>query len=166
MEIYDSSKKMPDIDIFSPSYLERLEEYYGNRVITPRCPYDIFSKDIMEWFDLERTECGKLDQMTFDILDSSAYRRDEVMIWRVMSEKHAELFFQYYRARYVYGGAMCIVYDPASDCFFSNCSLLECYLTIVRGIEKEDVAHHTRVYQNYLNTMYLYDEAVIGMKQM
>ena len=54
-------------------------------------------------------------------------------------DESVKIFYKYYYQRFLIKSCVCLVYDPNLDTFYSNCSLFEAYIKIIRGINEEEI---------------------------
>ena len=104
------------------------------------------------------------DKVTYATLNSSLINLNRSKIWIVINDESAKNFYKYYYQRFFNKSYVCLVYDPNLDIFYSNCSLFEVYIKIIRGINEEEIVKNTFKYRDYLNTMYQYQKLMTELE--
>ena len=120
-----------------------------------------------ENFYIDETKSNYIEQL------QTMYQKDIVFpeinldrskIWIVINDESVKNFYKYYYQRFFNKSYVCLVYDPNLDTFYSNCSLFEAYIKIIRGINEEEIVKNTFKYRDYLNTMYQYQKLITELK--
>lgn len=117
-----------------------------------------------ETFSLKESTLSGIDKVTYATLNSNLINLDRSKIWIVINDESVKNFYKYYYQRFFNKSYVCLVYDPNLDTFYSNCSLFEAYIKIIRGINEEEIVKNTFKYRDYLNTMYQYQKLITELK--
>ena len=140
------------IDETKSNYIEQLQTMYQKDIVVP------------EKFSLKETTLSGIDKVTYATLNSNLINLDRSKIWIVINDESVKNFYKYYYQRFFNKSYVCLVYDPNLDTFYSNCSLFEAYIKIIRGINEEEIVKNTFKYRDYLNTMYQYQKLITELK--
>lgn len=137
--------------------LKELEEIHGDEVISPKKAFHEFVKFLSQKFNLSETEVTKIDPVAMGSFPQE-WLAEKNVFWLLQNDDCSDVFYRHYHARYFHESYVYIIYCNSSDNFYSNCALLQLYLTIQRGIDLEDIAGKTPAYKDMINSIYLYHE--------
>ena len=112
--------------------------------------------------NLSETEVTKIDPVAMGSFPQE-WLAEKNVFWLLQNDDCSDVFYRHYHARYFHESYVYIIYCNSSDNFYSNCALLQLYLTIQRGIDLEDIAGKTPAYKDMINSVYLYHEALSFM---
>ena len=147
------------IDETKSNYIEQLQTMYQKDIVVPEMKYKEFLEKLYEKFSLKETTLSGIDKVTSNLINL-----DRSKIWIVINDESVKNFYKYYYQRFFNKSYVCLVYDPNLDTFYSNCSLFEAYIKIIRGINEEEIVKNTFKYRDYLNTMYQYQKLITELK--
>ena len=151
----EKSKKMTTNSVIIS--LKELEEIHGDEVISPKKAFHEFVKFLSQKFNLSETEVTKIDPVAMGSFPQE-WLAEKNVFWLLQNDDCSDVFYRHYHARYFHESYVYIIYCNSSDNFYSNCALLQLYLTIQRGIDLEDIAGKTPAYKDMINSIYLYHE--------
>ncbi|SCZ76263.1 hypothetical protein [Pseudobutyrivibrio xylanivorans] len=139
------------------NFISALAKFYRGDILIPQksCEQTIISLNKKYNVTMQLIDENQLDSYTKDITKQLLY--NDHIIWRVINDKYSGIFYKEFWEKYyeVEGKPeICIVYDKIDDKFYSNCRELELLLIIEMGIN--DI--HCDEYNNYLNSLYLFNE--------
>ena len=152
------------IDETKSNYIEQLQTMYQKDIVVPEMKYKEFLEKLYEKFSLKETTLSGIDKVTYATLNSNLINLDRSKIWIVINDESVKNFYKYYYQRFFNKSYVCLVYVPNLDTFYSNCSLFEAYIKIIRGINEEEIVKNTFKYRDYLNTMYQYQKLITELK--
>lgn len=108
---------------------------------------------------LKITYIENLDPMTRETIRMAPIRVSKnTEFYRIEKNENSAPFYKYFNDRFAYEPSLCIIYDKDSETICSNCcELLNVYITILHGIDSNEIEENTGVYKSYLNSLYLFD---------
>lgn len=146
-------------------YMKKLKEHYGKDIVTPRCSIETFIEWMQETLFLKREDLENLDAMTYDTLKFSVFPTEaEVLLWMLPENEQSRIFYDYFHKRFYRTARIGVLYLKEKDCFISNCSMLDIYLEICRGIDQKEIEEDTEIYRNYLNLLFMYNNFLLSIE--
>lgn len=107
----------------------------------------------------QKVSIQKMDAITRATLETLPIKNLNVSdIYIVKDNEISHSFYLYFHSRYALEPFLCVVYDNDTDRLYSNCAMLEMYITILHGIDVGEIETDSIKYHNYLNTLYSYNE--------
>ena len=107
----------------------------------------------------QKVSIQKMDAITRATLETLPIKNLNVSdIYIVKDNEISHSFYLYFHSRYSLEPFLCVVYDNDTDRLYSNCAMLEMYITILHGIDVGEIETDSIKYHNYLNTLYSYNE--------
>lgn len=148
------AKKVPDFSNTNKSFMKNLFTFYKEDIKEIHLEYHEFLKILQQKLNLQPlSDISGLDVITFDTL-RPFLSEEEIQLWTVGNDTKSQIFYKYFYERFYFTAKICIIYIKSKDSFVSNCSLLDSYMIIERGISGQDVANFTPTLKSYLNSLY------------
>ena len=137
------------------SFINDLKREYNNSIVKPYKKTRDVLEILMKKFVLyQKVSIQKMDAITRATLETLPIKNLNVSdIYIVKDNEISHSFYLYFHSRYALEPFLCVVYDNDTDRLYSNCAMLEMYITILHGIDTDSIKYH-----NYLNTLYSYNE--------
>lgn len=142
------------------NYFDKLKSLYKNKVIKGKKS----NSEILEHLNIISVTEKNLDYMGMEILSEEIKFRNikesecVFNIYQLIYDKSSKKFYDYYRKRYENMLNIYIYHEVKSDTIFSNCTLLDLYMTILKGIEEIHIENSSKEYLIYLDTLYQYEK--------
>ena len=142
------------------SFINDLKREYNNSIVKPYKKTRDVLEILMKKFVLyQKVSIQKMDAITRATLETLPIKNLNVSdIYIVKDNEISHSFYLYFHSRYALEPFLCVVYDNDTDRLYSNCAMLEMYITILHGIDVGEIETDSIKYHNYLNTLYSYNE--------
>ena len=149
-------------DYAEPEWTERTISYYKQKFIVSKKTYENFIDEISDCLDLEEIQVKDLtDNEIKGIKIIQEENTEYTKIWKVKRNRKSELYYRYLYSYYAFDSEFVSVYYRKDlDVFRSSCTLLDCRLRMMRGINQEDIDRNTNEYIDYYMAFFGYNECL------
>lgn len=156
------------ISMTAPSYMNDLKTFYMKDVIVPKRSNEDIIDDLQKSFTIEIIELSKLDDLAYSTLKNEYFNTLEtetIIIWKLIRNSSSEIFYKAFYKNYHKDILIYLIFEKNFKKFFSNCSLLQSYITICQGVDQIDIMNETSSFRGYLNTLYLYHQCLYELNK-
>ena len=133
------------------SFINDLKREYNNSIVKPYKKTRDVLEILMKKFVLyQKVSIQKMDAITRATLETLPIKNLNVSdIYIVKDNEISHSFYLYFHSRYALEPFLCVVYDNDTDRLYSNCAMLEMYITILHGIDVGEIETDSIKYHNY-----------------